>query len=321
MSKTTNKHAPEVRERAVRSRAGPSVALGSGGVDRGQIGCAAQALHSGVKETELDSGVRGGAPSEIAAQLKALELKNCELRQAHCILRKASAHFAQVGLNPVYATIAFIDDQRAIYGVEPICKALPIAPRTYYKRAAQRRDPLRLSERASRDLALRVEVRRVLGANYRVYGARKVWRQLQREGFDVARCTVPRLMQAMSLAGVIRDKPVRTTISDRSAPCPRDHVNRQFRAPAPDMLRVSDFTYVATWAGFVYFAFVIDTFTSRIVRWRASRTAHAGFVLDALEQALHDRRPTHSRGLIHHSDCGNRYVSIKYTERLAEAGI
>ena len=158
-------------------------------------------------------------------------------------------------------------------------------------------------------------------ANFRVYGVRKVWRQLQREGFDVARCTVARLMRAMGLAGVIRGKPVRTTISDRSAPCPLDRVNRQFRAPAPDMLWVSDFTYVATWAGFVYVAFVIDTFARRIVGWRASRTAHAGFVLDALEQALHDRRPPRSGGLIHHSDRGSQYVSIKYTERLAEAGI
>ena len=217
--------------------------------------------------------------------------------------------------------IAFIDDQRAVHGVEPICKVLPIAPSTYHERVAQRRDPLRLSARARRDLALRVEVRRVFNANYRVYGVRKVWRQLQREGFDVARCTVARLMRSMGLAGVIRGKPVRTTISDRSAPCPRDHVNRQFRAPAPDMLWVSDFTYVATWTGFVYVAFVIDTYARRIVGWRASRTAHAGFVLDALEQALHDRRPTHSGGLIHHSDRGSQYVSIKYTERLAEAGI
>ena len=217
--------------------------------------------------------------------------------------------------------IAFIDDQRSVHGVEPICKVLPIAPSTYHEHVAQRRDPLRLSARARGDLALRIEVRRVFDANYRVYGVRKVWRQLQREGFDVARCTVARLMRAMGLAGVIRGKPVRTTISVRSAPCPRDHVNRQFRAPAPDMLWVSDFTYVATWAGFVYVAFVVDTFARRIVGWRASRTAHAGFVLDALEQALHDRRATRSGDLIHHSDRGSQYVSIRYTERLAEAGI
>ena len=217
--------------------------------------------------------------------------------------------------------IAFINDQRVIHGVEPICKVLPIAPSTYHAHDAQRRDPLRLSARARRDLALRVEVRRMFNANYRVYGVRKVWRQLRREGFDIARCTVARLMRAMGLAGVIRGKPARTTISDHSAPCPRDHVNRQFRAPAPNRLWVSDFTYVATWAGFVYVAFVIDTFARRIVGWRASRTAHAGFVLVALEQALHDRRPTHSGGLIYHSDRGRHYVSIKYTECLAEAGI
>ena len=217
--------------------------------------------------------------------------------------------------------IAFIDDQRAVHGVEPICRVLPIAPSTYHAHAAKRIDPLRLSARARRDAALRIEVRRVFEANFRVYGVRKVWRQMQREGFDVARCTVARLMRAMGLAGVIRGKPVRTTISDRSAPCPLDRVNRQFRAPAPNMLWVSDFTYVATWAGLVYVAFVIDTFARRIVGWRVSRTAHASFVLDALEQALHKRRPTRSGGLIHHSDRGSQYVSIRYTERLAEAGI
>ncbi len=217
--------------------------------------------------------------------------------------------------------IAFIDDHRAVHGVEPICKLLPIAPSTYHAHVAKRDDPAKLSDRARRDAALRIEVRRVFDANFRVYGVRKIWRQLQREGFDVARCTVARLMRAMGLAGVIRGKPVRTTISDRSAPCPLDRVNRQFHAPAPDMLWVSDFTYVPTWAGFVYVAFVIDTFARRIVGWRASRTAHAGFVLDALEQALHTRRPARSGGLIHHSDRGSQYLSIRYTERLAEAGI
>ena len=187
--------------------------------------------------------------------------------------------------------IAFIDDHRAAYGVEPICKVLPIAPSTYHAHVARRIDPGKQPARARRDAALRIEVRRVFEANFRVYGVRKVWRQLRREGFDVARCTVARLMRAMGLAGVIRGKPVRTTISDRSAPCPFDRVNRQFCAPAPNMLWVSDFTYVATSAGFVYVAFVIDVFARRIVGWRVSRTAHASFVLDALEQALHGRRP------------------------------
>ena len=217
--------------------------------------------------------------------------------------------------------IAFIDDHREAHGVEPICKVLQIAPSTYYDHVARRRDPARLSARAKRDMALKVEVRRVFEENFRVYGVRKAWRQLQREGFDVARCTVERLMREMGLQGVIRGKPIVTTVSDKAAPCPLDKVNRQFHAPAPNRLWVSDFTYVATWAGFVYVAFVIDAYARRIVGWRVSRTAHAGFVLDALEQALHARRPVHRGGLIHHSDRGSQYVSIKYTERLAEAGI
>jgi putative transposase len=217
--------------------------------------------------------------------------------------------------------IAFIDDNRSIHGVEPICKVLPIDPSTYHKRAAQRRDPSQLSARAQRDIALKPEVARVFAENFAVYGVRKVWRQMQREGFSIARCTVERLMRDMGLAGVIRGKPMRTTFSDKAAPCPLDHVNRQFHAPAPNKLWVSDFTYVSTWSGFVYVAFVIDVYARYIVGWRVSRTAHASFVLDALEQALHDRRPVHRGGLIHHSDRGSQYVSIKYTERLAEAGI
>jgi putative transposase len=217
--------------------------------------------------------------------------------------------------------IAFIDDHRGDYGVEPICKVLPIAPSTYHDHVAKRLDPSRLSARAKRDEAMKVEVHRVFEENFRVYGVRKVWHQLQREGFDVARCTVARLMRRMGLEGAIRGRKIRTTLGDKAAPCPLDRVNRQFRAPAPNMLWVSDFTYVSTWTGFVYVAFVIDTFARRIVGWRVSRTAHAGFVLDALEQALHERRPVRDGGLVHHSDRGSQYVSIKYTERLAQAGI
>jgi len=217
--------------------------------------------------------------------------------------------------------IEFIDDHRAAYGVEPICKVLPIAPSTYHARVAQRADPSKLSARARRDIVLKAEVRRVFDANFQVYGVRKIWRQLRREGQKIARCTVARLMRSMGLQGVIRGKPVRTTISDKGAPCPLDHVNRQFKAPRPNALWVSDFTYVSTWNGFVYAAFVIDAFARRIVGWRVSRTAHAGFVLDALEQALHERRPVHGGRLVHHSDRGVQYVSIKYTERLAEAGV
>jgi putative transposase len=217
--------------------------------------------------------------------------------------------------------IAFVDAHRGAYGVEPICRVLPIAPSTYHAYVAKRTDPRRLSARAKRDAVLKAEVRRVFEENFRVYGVRKVWRQLKREGRDVARCTVARLMRAMGLEGVIRGKSIRTTISDKAAPCPLDRVNRQFRAPRPNALWVSDFTYVATWSGFVYVAFVIDAYARRIVGWRVSRTAHAGFVLDALEQALHDRRPVQGGGLVHHSDRGVQYVSIRYTERLAEAGV
>ena len=179
--------------------------------------------------------------------------------------------------------ISFIDDHRSVFGVEPICKLLPIAPSTYYEVIAKRLDVDRLSVRARSDMAMKIEMRRVFDENFRVYGVRKIWRQLKREGFDVARCTVARLMRAMGLQGIIRGKPVRTTISDKTAPCPLDRVNRQFRAPRPNMLWLSDFTYVATWQGFVYVAFVIDAFARRIVGWRVSRTAHASFVLDALE--------------------------------------
>jgi transposase InsO family protein len=217
--------------------------------------------------------------------------------------------------------ISFIDEHRSVLGVEPICRLLPIAPSTYYEVVAKRTDVGRLSARERNDIAMKVEIRRVFDENCRVYGVRKVWRQLQREGFDVARCTVARLMRKMGLQGIIRGKPVKTTVSDKAAPCPLDRVNRQFYAPAPNMLWLSDFTYVATWQGFVYVAFVIDAFARRIVGWRASRTAHAGFVLDALDQALHDRRPVKRGGVVHHSDRGSQGVSIRYSERLAEAGI
>ncbi len=216
--------------------------------------------------------------------------------------------------------IAFIDAHRGDYGVEPICRVLPIAPSTYHDHAAKQRNPARLPPRAQRDLAFKPAILRVHAENFGVYGVRKVWRQMRREGFEIARCTVERLMRELGLQGVIRGKRVRTTISDKAAPCPLDQVNRRFHAPAPNRLWVADFTYVATWVGFVYVAFVIDVYARYIVGWRVSRTAHAGFVLDALEQAIHKRRPNRG-GLVHHSDRGSQYLSIKYTERLAEAGI
>jgi transposase InsO family protein len=216
--------------------------------------------------------------------------------------------------------IAFIDGHREVYGVEPICRVLPIAPFTYHARVAQRADPALGSARSQRDALLQAEVRRVHAENFGVYGVRKVWRQLGREGTPVARCTVARLMRQMGLRGVVRGKETRTTMADKASPCPTDKVNRQFRAPQPNVLWVSDFAYVATWQGFVYAAFIIDVFARRIVGWRVSRTAHAGFVLDALEQALYERRPTRG-GLTHYSDKGSQHVSIRYSERLLEAGI
>ncbi len=213
----------------------------------------------------------------------------------------------------------FIDEHRDVYGVEPICKVLPIAPSTYYQHAARRRDPALQPPRWHRDQALRPQVQRVWEENRQVYGADKVWKQLNRERWDVARCTVERLMRQLGIRGVVRGKPVRTTRADKAAACPQDLVNRQFKAERPDQLWVSDFTYVSTWAGFVYVAFVIDVYARRIVGWKVSASMQAQFVLDALEQAVHARRPTER--LIHHSDRGVQYVSIRYSERLSEAGI
>ena len=216
---------------------------------------------------------------------------------------------------------AFIGQHRERFGVEPICKLLRVAPSAYWRHAARQLDPSLRSARARRDEFLMPHIQRVWRANFQVYGANKVWRQLQREGIQVARCTVERLMRRLGLRGAMRGKVVRTTFGDPAAPCPQDRVHRQFKADRPNQLWVSDFTYVATWAGFVYVAFVIDVFARRIVGWRVSRSMRADFVLDALEQALYARQPERDASLIHHSDRGSQYVSIRYTERLAEAGI
>jgi transposase InsO family protein len=215
----------------------------------------------------------------------------------------------------------FIDQHRDTYGVEPICKVLQIAPSGYRRYAACQRNPSLRSVRAQRDDGLMPQIERVWQSNLQVYGADKVWHQLNREGIDVARCTVERLMKRLGLAGARRGKVVRTTIPDKAVPCPLDRVNRQFRADRPNQLWVSDFTYVSTWQGWLYVAFVIDVFARRIVGWRVSRSMRTDFVLDALEQALYARQPELSDALIHHSDRGSQYVSIRYTERLGEAGI
>lgn len=216
---------------------------------------------------------------------------------------------------------AFIDEHRARLGVEPICTALQVAPSAYRRHAARRRDPVLLPVRAQRDAELMPQVQRVYDANLRVYGADKVWRQLLREGVTVARCTVERLMRRLGLQGARRGKGVRTTVPDAKAACPLDCVNRHFKAERPNQLWVADFTYVSTWQGFAYVAFVVDVFARRIVGWRVSSSMQTDFVLDALEQALYARRAERDGDLVHHSDRGSQYVSIRYSERLAEAGI
>ena len=215
----------------------------------------------------------------------------------------------------------FIDQHRSAFGVEPICKVLQIAPSGYWRHAAQQRNPDLRCARAKLDDTLKPEIQRVWQANMRVYGADKVWKQMRRERITVARCTVERLMKHLGLQGARRGKVVRTTVGDMTAARPLDLVNRQFKADRPNQLWVSDFTYVSTWQGWQYVAFVIDVYARRIVGWRQSSSMRTDFVLDALEQALYDRQPERADALIHHSDRGSQYVSIRYSERLAGAGI
>ena len=216
---------------------------------------------------------------------------------------------------------ALVDAHRGRFGVEPICSVLQIAPSAYRRHASRRRNASLLSARARREGVLMPKIEAVWRANLQVYGADKVWKQMNREGDAVARCTVERLMRRLGLRGIRRGKAVRTTVSDHKAPCPLDKVNRQFRAERPNQLWVSDFTYVSTWQGWLYVAFVIDVFARRIVGWRVSTSMTTDFVLDALEQALYARQPERDHSLTHHSDRGSQYVSIRYSERLAEAGV
>jgi putative transposase len=218
--------------------------------------------------------------------------------------------------------VRFIDQHRDQYGVEPICSVLPIAPSTYFLRKGQQQDPTQRSARAQRDDALRATIQRVCDANQQVYGPKKVWKELHRQGIRVARCTVARLMRAMGLRGVSRGRAwVITTRRDAVADRPADLVDRHFLATRPNQLWVADFTYVATWRGFVYVAFVIDVFARRIVGWRVSPSLRTDFVLDALEQAIYERREAGLTDLVHHSDRGTQYLSMRYTDRLADAGI
>ncbi|HBI7511077.1 TPA: IS3 family transposase [Escherichia coli] len=284
-----------------------------------KIGCTPETLRVWVRQHERDTGGGdGGLTSAERQRLKELERENRELRRSNDILRQASAYFGEGGVRPpLEKMMPLLDKLREQYGVGPLCSELHIAPSTYYHCQQQRHHPDKRSARAQRDNWLKKEIQRVYDENHKVYGVRKVWRQLLREGIRVARCTVARLMAVMGLAGVLRGKKVRTTIS-RKAVAAGDRVNRQFVAERPDQLWVADFTYVSTWRGFVYVAFIIDVFAGYIVGWRVSSSMETTFVLDALEQALWARRPS---GTVHHSDKGSQYVSLAYTQRLKEAGL
>ncbi|MCK2272392.1 IS3 family transposase, partial [Escherichia coli] len=322
MTKNT-RFSPEVRQRAVR------MVLESQGEYDSQwaaicsiapkIGCTPETLRVWVRQHERDTGGGdGGLTTAERQRLKELERENRELRRSNDILRQASAYFCEGGVRPpLEKMMPLLDKLREQYGVGPVCSELHIAPSTYYHCQQQRHHPDKRSARAQRDDWLKKEILRVYDENHQVYGVRKVWRQLLREGIRVARCTVARLMAVMGLAGVLRGKKVRTTIS-RKAVAAGDRVNRQFVAERPDQLWVADFTYVSTWQGFVYVAFIIDVFAGYIVGWRVSSSMETTFVLDALEQALWARRPS---GTIHHSDKGSQYVSLAYTQRLKEAGL
>ncbi|HDI9668840.1 TPA: IS3 family transposase [Escherichia coli] len=322
MTKNT-RFSPEVRQRAAR------MVLESQGEYDSQwaticsiapkIGCTPETLRVWVRQHERDTGGGdGGLTTAERQRLKELERENRELRRSNDILRQASAYFGEGGVRPpLEKMMPLLDKLREQYGVGPLCSELHIAPSTYYHCQQQRHHPDKRSARAQRDDWLKKEIQRVYDENHQVYGVRKVWRQLLREGIRVARCTVARLMAVMGLAGVLRGKKVRTTIS-RKAVAAGDRVNRQFVAERPDQLWVADFTYVSTWQGFVCVAFIIDVFAGYIVGWRVSSSMETTFVLDALEQVLWARRPS---GTIHHSDKGSQYVSLAYTQRLKEAGL
>ncbi|MCW3417495.1 IS3 family transposase [Escherichia coli] len=322
MTKNT-RFSPEVRQRAVRMVLESQSEYDSQWATicsiAPKIGCTPETLRVWVRQHERDTGGGdGGLTTAERQRLKELERENRELRRSNDILRQASAYFGEGGVRPPLEKIMpLLDKLREQYGVGPVCSELHIAPSTYYHCQQQRHHPDKRSARAQRDDWLKREIRRVYDENHQVYGVRKVWRQLLREGIRVARCTVARLMAVMRLAGVLRGKKVRTTVS-RKTVAAGDRVNRQFVAERPDQLWVADFTYVSTWQGFVYVAFIIDVFAGYIVGWRVSSSMETTLVLDALEQALWARRPS---GTIHHSDKGSQYVSLAYTQRLKEAGL
>ncbi|MCX3894920.1 IS3 family transposase [Escherichia coli] len=322
MTKNT-RFSPEVRQRAIRMVLESQDEYDSQWAAicsiAPKIGCTPETLRVWVRQHERDTGSGdGGLTTAERQRLKELERENRELRRSNDILRQASAYFGEGGVRPPLEKIMpLLDKLREQYGVGPVCSELHIAPSTYYHCQQQRHHPDKRSARAQHDDWLKKEIQRVYDENHKVYGVRKVWRQLLREGIRVARCTVARLMAVMGLAGVLRGKKVRTTVS-RKAVAACDRVNRQFVAERPDQLWVADFTWVSTWQGFVYVAFIIDVFAGYIVGWQVSSSMETTFVLDALEQALWARRPS---GTIHHSDKGSQYVSLAYTQRLKEAGL
>ncbi|ATY21099.1 IS3 family transposase [Escherichia coli] len=320
MTKNT-RFSPEVRQRAVRMVLESQDEYDS---QRAAIcsiapktGCTPETLRVWILQHERDTGGGdGGLTTAERQRLKELERENRELRRSNDILRQASAYFAKAEFDRLWKKLMpLLDKLREQYGVGPVCSELHIAPSTYYHCQQQRHHPDKRSARAQRDDWLKREIQRVYDENHQVYGVRKVWRQLLREGIRVARCTVARLMAVMGLAGVLRGKKVRTTVS-RKTVAAGDRVNRQFVAERPDQLWVADFNYVSTWQGFVYVAFIIDVFAGYIVGWWVSSSMETTFMLDALEQALWARRPS---GTIHHSDKGSQYVSLAYMERLKEA--
>ncbi|TBV16165.1 IS3 family transposase [Stutzerimonas kirkiae] len=316
-----SKFSPEVRERAVRMvyevRESHDSQWAAIEAVSSKIGCTAQTLSNWIRKAS--SPATPSAPAD--PRIKELEREIRELKRANEILKVASAFFGPGGTRPPFEVIwQLIDKHRQSFGVEPLCRVLQVSPSAYRRHAARLRDRSRRSARAIRDEALTVQIHRVWQENYGVYGVRKVWRQMHREHQVVARCTVERLIREMGLCGVTRGKPVKTTKADLDNANPRDLVKRQFTAERPNQLWVADFTFVSTWQGFAYVAFIVDVYSRFIVGWRVSRHMRTEFVLDALEQALHARRPEPHR-LVHHSDRGSQYLSIRYSERLGEAGI
>ncbi|WNI20441.1 IS3 family transposase [Streptomyces sp. ITFR-16] len=288
----------------------------------------AETLRNWVKRDETDSGQRPGTTTEESAQIKAMKKEVAELKRANDIL-KAAAKFLRGRARPATHTlVAFIDEHRDRFGgVEPICRVLTehgckIAPSTYYAAKKRAAEP---SARRVRDAALKELITEVHEANFRVYGARKVWRELHRQGHPVARCTVERLMRELGITGAVRGRKIITTIPDSAVERAPDLLDRNFVAAAPNRCWVADFTHVKTWSAVVYVAFVVDTFSRRIVGWSAATSKETRLVLDALDMALwqrdRDEQP-HQRGeLIHHSDAGSQYTSFRLAEHLDAAGI